>query len=133
MYLHNELSDLREMLNEAQNPTTVMVECQRFRFLKIRNGGRICTDTLQKQTLHSVVIKDGLLSSYRSGRCIHLYARNAALKPKSDTSTKQQQPSLIIISTFHSRRMMRSVCHDVLSLLMIVAFLFVYFAPLYFC
>jgi len=37
-------SDLCEFFTKI-NPTTITVECQKFRILKIQDGGRICTET----------------------------------------------------------------------------------------
>jgi len=39
---------------KTQNPTKITVESQRFRILKIQDGGWICNKTLRTQILQSI-------------------------------------------------------------------------------
>jgi len=51
-----------------QNPTTLMVKRQKFRILKIHDGGQICTETSRTQML-----------------TIHCWSTGQSSRPSGDT------------------------------------------------
>jgi len=67
---HNWAADcpiFAKFCKKTQYPTTLTVECQKFRTSKIQDGGRICIETLQS------VATSGSYRLVLSGRCMCYY------------------------------------------------------------